>query len=455
MAKHRNRFRSRKGDLVEITIEGMSHEGRGIAHVNGKVAFVEGALPGEAVTASYQTNRSQFAELKTIEVIKPSPERVEPPCSYAPICGGCSMQHLNNESQLLFKEGVLLEQLGHVAGLQAEKFTLLPKLQAKVLGYRRKARLAARNVVKKGGVLVGFREKNSGFIVDMESCKVLDDGVSCLINPLRQMLTSLEASSGIPQIEVAVGDPEPGASEYKNIALVFRHLHDLSDKDIRLMMDFGLSNGVQIYLQPGGVDSVSKIFPAGEKSRLHYSLSDYSLTIGFHPMDFTQVNREMNIMIVDRVIQMLDLKKSDSVLDLFCGLGNFTLPIAKKAKSVIGVEASQEMIGRAKENAFYNNISNVKFYVEDLYKTSKSSQWMTPHFTKIMLDPPRTGASEMMSTISKLKPEKIVYVSCNPATLARDTKILGANGYKLKSAGVMDMFPHTSHIESIAEFVPE
>ena len=455
MAKRNNRFRSHKRDLVEITIEGMSHEGRGIAHVKGKVAFVEGALPGEVVTAAYQTNRSQFSELKAVEVIEPSPDRVEPPCMYASSCGGCSLQHLSSESQLLFKESVLLEQLEHVAGVQAAKFTLLPKLQAKVLGYRRKARLAARNVEKKGGVLVGFREKNSGFIMDMESCKVLDDGVSSLIRPLREMLTSLDASSGIPQIEVAVGDPGPETSDNKNIALVFRHLHDLSEKDIGLMMDFGIAYKIQIYLQPGGVDSVSKIFPPGERPRLHYSLLDYPLTIGFHPMDFTQINHEMNLMIVDRVIRLLDLKKSDSVLDLFCGLGNFTLPIAKKAKSVTGVEASEEMIGRARENATNNNLSNVEFFAEDLYKPSAKNQWMTLHFTKIMLDPPRTGASEIMSSISKLKPKKIVYVSCNPATLARDTKILNANDYKLRSAGVMDMFPHTSHIESIAEFVPK
>ena len=455
MAKRKNRFRSNERDLVEITIEGMSHEGRGVARVKGKVAFVEGALPGEVVTAAYQTNRSQFSELKTVEVIEPSPDRVEPPCMYASTCGGCSLQHLSSESQLSFKESVLLEQLDHVAGVQAANFTLLPKLQAKVLGYRRKARLAARNVAKKGGVLVGFREKNSGFIMDMESCKVLDDGVSSLISPLRQMLTSLDASSGIPQIEVAVGDPDPEASDNKNIALVFRHLHDLGEKDIGLMMDFGIANGIQIYLQPSGVDSVRKIFPSGEKPRLQYSLLDYSLAIGFHPMDFTQINREMNLMIVDRVIQMLDLKKNDSVLDLFCGLGNFTLPIAKKVKSVTGVEASQEMIERARENAINNNLSNVEFFAEDLYKPSANNQWMTLHFTKIMLDPPRTGASRIMSSISKLKPKKIVYVSCNPATLARDTKILNANDYKLKSAGVMDMFPHTSHVESIAEFVPK
>ena len=455
MAKRSNRFRSRKKDLVEVTIEGMSHEGRGIGRINSKIAFVEGALPGELVTATYQTDRSQFSELKTIEVVEPSPDRVQPPCIYAATCGGCTLQHLNNESQLLLKESVLLEQLEHVAGLQAENFTLLPKLQAKVLGYRRKARLAARNVVKKGGVLVGFREKNGGFIMDMDSCKVLDNGVSTLINPLRQMLTSLAASSGIPQIEVAVGDPDAVASDNKNIALVFRHLHDLDEKDKEVMMDFGKAYGVQIYLQPEGIDSVNKLFPADEKPRLHYSLSAYSLIIGFHPMDFIQINREMNIMIVDRVIHMLDLRESDTVLDLFCGLGNFTLPIARKVKTVTGVEASQEMIGRARENASNNNLSNVKFYVEDLYKHSTSNQWMVPHFTKIMLDPPRTGASEIVPSISKLKPEKIVYVSCNPATLARDAKILNANDYKLKSAGVMDMFPHTSHIESIAEFVPK
>ena len=321
------------------------------------------------------------------------------------------------------------------------------------MGYRRKARLGVRNVVKKGGVLVGFREKNSGFIMDMENCKVINQRVSSLIIPLRQMLTSLGAASDIPQIEVAVGDPPAGALENNTIALVFRHLVDLSERDIELIKSFGTTNGIDIYLQPGGIDSVKKISNDSGKQRLYYSLPAYSLKLGFHPMDFTQINGEMNIMIVDRVVEMLDLQEDDSVLDLFCGLGNFTLPIATKVNSVTGVEASQEMVERAKENASQNKLFNVKFFAEDLYKLPVTKAWTTAKYTKVVLDPPRTGASEILPTIVKKKPEKIMYVSCNPSTLARDAKILDANNYQLKSAGVMDMFPHTSHVESIAEFV--
>ena len=455
MAKRRHRRTALKSDPVEIAIESMSNEGRGVSHINGKVVFVEGALPKEIVKAAYQTNRSQYAELRTTEVITQSPDRVEPPCTYAGACGGCTLQHLNNDSQLTFKEGVLLEQLEHVAGLQAKDFVVLPKLRAKVLGYRRKARLAVRHVVKKGGVLVGFREKNSGFIMDMQSCQVLHHEVSALINPLRLMLTSLDASSDIPQIEVAVGDSEADGAEGEFIALVFRHLNDLSDKDLEVILDFGLTNAVQIYLQPEGVDSVKKIFPKDGVPRLYYSLPGHSLNIGFHPLDFTQINGEMNVMIIDRVIEILDLQKNDSVLDLFCGLGNFALPIAKKVRRVTGIEASAEMVKRARENALNNNISNAEFNVEDLYKAPLSGSWATDHYTKVMLDPPRTGASEVIPLLTRLKPEKIVYVSCNPVTLARDANILVSNGFKLKSAGVMDMFPHTSHVESIAEFAPK
>jgi len=452
LAKRSNRLRSLRGDPIELMIEGMSHEGRGVGRVNGKVAFVQGALPGEVVKAVYQKNRSQFADLKTVEILDPSPDRVKPPCTYSDTCGGCALQHLSSESQLTFKENVLIEQLESIAGLKHTNFHLLPKLQAKVLGYRRKARLGVRNVFKKGGVLVGFREKNSGYIMDMESCEVIDQKVSSLIMPLREMLTSLGASSDIPQIEVAVGDPPAGVMGNNTIALVFRHLGDLIERDIELIKNFGLINGVEIYLQPGGIDSVIKISNDGKKQRLYYSLPAYSLKLGFHPMDFTQINGEMNIMIVDRVVEMLDLRDDDSVLDLFCGLGNFTLPIATKVNSVIGVEASQEMVERAKENASKNKISNVKFYAEDLYKLPVTKAWTTGEYTKVMLDPPRTGAFEILPTIVSKKPEKIIYVSCNPSTLARDTKILHGNDYKLKSAGVMDMFPHTSHVESIAEF---
>jgi 23S rRNA (uracil1939-C5)-methyltransferase len=349
---------------------------------------------------------------------------------------------------------MLIDQFSRIAGVKVEDYALLPKLQAKTLGYRRKARLAARYVSKKGGVLVGFREKGSGFVMDMNHCEILCDEVGVLIEPLRRLLSALDGREKIPQIEIAVGETAPKKASKKVVALVFRHLTELSADDFQALLDFGERERVEIYLQPGGAETVRKLFPPDQRARLYYYLPTYDLRMSFHPSDFTQINGELNSLVIDRAISMLDLNQSDSVLDLFCGLGNFTLPMARKAATVIGVEASIEMVGRARENALSNQVNNAEFCVDDLYKPLQGSLWLSKGYNKVLLDPPRSGAREIIPTLLALHPEKILYVSCNPATLARDTFDLMSGGYKLKSAGVMDMFPHTTHVESIAEFVP-
>jgi 23S rRNA (uracil1939-C5)-methyltransferase len=456
MTNRRKRKNKLPSEAVELTISGMSHEGRGVSHIEGKVAFVDGALPTETVSATYVRNRSQFSELKVVEVIQASSERVTPPCEFTAMCGGCSLQHWHGDKQLDFKQGVLLEHLQHTAQLDADSFQVLPQIKAKTTNYRRKARLAVRKVMKKGGVLIGFREKYSSFITDMDNCQVLVAEVAVLIEPLKTLLFSLKAADEIPQIEVAVGESDADAdadeSANKCVALVIRHLKPLSDADKLSLEHFAAEKSLDIYLQAAGVDSVKKLFPKDDIDRLHYYLPEFDLDVSFHPMDFTQINGEINRSIVSRTIEMLDLTEEDTVLDLFCGLGNFTLPMARKAGRVVGIEGSEKMVERGTENSKHNDISNTEFYTADLSNPIENKNWYQEKYTKVFLDPPRSGAIEIIPQIAKLKASKIVYVSCNPATLARDTAELLKHGYRLNSAGVMDMFPHTTHVESMAEF---
>ncbi|MDD9895000.1 MAG: 23S rRNA (uracil(1939)-C(5))-methyltransferase RlmD [Gammaproteobacteria bacterium] len=448
--KRRNRLPS---EAVNLTISGLSHEGRGIAHIEGKVAFVDGALEGEEVTANYLRSRSQFAELKINEILSASAERVSPPCEYTGICGGCSLQHWAADKQLDFKQSVLCEYLQHAANLQPGKYTLLPQIKAQTTHYRRKARLAVRKVVKKGGVLVGFREKYSSFITDMHDCQVLVKEVAALILPLREFLTNLNASSEIPQIEVAAGEVDCENNSGLKVARVIRHLVPLSAADLTALREFANAHEIDIYLQAGGLDSVCKLDQSAGPERLHYFLPGFDLQLAFHPTDFTQVNGEINRLIVSRAVAMLELEQTDTVLDLFCGLGNFTLPIARHCGRVVGIEGSDAMVARGNENAKLNNIVNAEFYAADLSAAIDSKCWYQQAYSKVLLDPPRSGAIEIIPQIAKLGARKIIYISCNPATLARDAAELIRQGYKLNSAGVMDMFPHTTHVESMAEFV--
>jgi|TARA_B100001750_G_C15516304_1_gene607492 23S rRNA (uracil1939-C5)-methyltransferase len=439
-------------EAVTLEISGLSHEGRGIAHINGKVAFVDGALPGETVSAKYVRNRSQFSEFKAEEILTPAAQRVPPPCQYTSMCGGCSLQHWNCDGQLEFKQSLLLGHLQNAAKLETVNIELLPQIKAQTTHYRRKARLAVRKVLKKGGVLVGFREKYGSFITDMEDCQILAKEVASLIKPLREFLITLESSDEIPQIEVAVGEKSKDENFELEVALVIRHLKTLSDQDKSRIIDFAEAHCIHVYLQPGGNDTVHKVYPDDQQARLYYYLPGFDLKMTFHPMDFTQINAEINRQVIARAVSMLKLNKKDLVLDLFCGLGNFTLPIATQCQSVIGIEGSAEMVERGKENARLNSIGNAEFFADDLTNPKDTNSWSRQPFTKIVLDPPRSGAIEIIPKLAKFKADKIIYISCNPATLARDAVELIAHGYKLNSAGVMDMFPHTTHVESMVEF---
>lgn len=461
MSRRRHGRRKLPTEPVTLEIESLSHEGRGIAHIEGKVAFVDGALAGEQVSASYVRRQSRFDELKTIEVLKPSSIRVTPPCEFAGLCGGCSLQHMDSDAQIEFKQSILLEQMQHATGKSLDDIELLPKLQDATQFYRRKARLAVRVVSKKGGALVGFREKYSSFIADMDDCKVLVEEVAVLIRPLRTLITGLQGALHIPQIEVAVGEELLSREDIAGssaddlrlqVALVFRHLQPLSESDTQSLIQFSQEHGIQLYLQPGGNDTVHKVYPADAVERLQYYLPEFDLQLNFHPMDFTQINAGINRKIIRQALSLLELSEDDTVLDLFCGLGNFTLAAARSAKKVVGVEGSQEMVIRGSQNASFNGLDNVEFHAADLFKPISEKEWAATEYSKIILDPPRSGAIEIIPEIAKLGAKIIVYVSCNPATLARDTAELISAGYQLRATGVMDMFPHTTHVESMAVF---
>ena len=450
----RRRFRRQKlpTEAIELDVTGLSHEGRGIAHIDGKVAFVDGALAGERVAAHYVRKRGSFDELRASEILQASTLRVQPPCAFAGNCGGCSLQHMDASAQIEFKQSVLLELMQKALAAPMDDVEILPPLRDAELNYRRKARLAVRFVSKKGGALVGFREKYSSFIAEMDHCEVLVPEVASLIAPLRALFTTLDGRMEIPQIEVAVGETKPEAEAPKIVALVVRHLEELSAADSDALVGFAKEHAVEVYLQPAGNDSVARLWPQAAEDRLCYFLPDFDLELAFHPMDFTQVNAGINRKIVSRAIDLLDLNKQDSVLDLFCGLGNFTLAAATRAGSVVGVEGSQEMVERGGENALKNGLDNTRFYAANLAKSFADEAWSRDSYSKVLLDPPRSGALEIIKEVAALGAQKIVYISCNPATLARDTAELVAAGYRLTTAGVMDMFPHTTHVESMAVF---
>jgi len=456
MSKRRQRRSRLPSEPVALEITSLSHEGRGVAHIEGKVAFVDGALKSERVTASYVRRRGSFDELRVVSVETASAYRVEPRCRFAGLCGGCSLQHMDPDAQIEFKESVLLEQLQHAAGLGAGDFEILPRLQDKKFHYRRKARLAVRMVAKKGGALVGFREKYSSFITVMDDCQVLVEDVARLIQPLRQLISGLQGNQIIPQIEVAVGEQEGAVGEQEDwqnkVALVIRHLQPFNSSDLEALTAFAEQYELELYLQPSGMESVHKIYPATGADRLQYFLPEFNLTLNFHPMDFTQINAGINRSIINQALALLDVQQDDVVLDLFCGLGNFTLPTATRCKSVVGVEGSEEMVRRGAENATLNKLSNATFYAADLSQAISDKEWAKQKFNKIIIDPPRSGAIEIIRQVAEFGASKIVYISCNPATLARDTAELIKAGYTLKSAGVMDMFPHTTHVESMALF---
>lgn len=425
-------------------IDNLSHDGKGIARINGKATFIQGALPGEIVEFKYTRIKKDFDEGCLQSVLEPSSLRVSPKCQHYSICGGCSLQHMNEEEQIHFKQNQLLDLLSRYGHTQPS--IMLPPLTANYWNYRNKARLSVRFVEKKQTSMVGFRERsNPRYITEIVQCPVLHPKLDEDVIRLRHLIDSLEDKQCISQIEVAASD--------EDIALIFRNLTPLKLHDELKIKHFAEEFQYKIFLQPAGPDSVYCFYPPNSSEYLTYQLPEYQITFSFHPTDFTQVNAALNRSMVKLALQLMDLKNTDRVLDLFCGLGNFSLPMAKFCAKVVGVEGSKMMVDRAYMNAKANQLTNLEFFVANLDNGKEVRDFIQHPFNKVLIDPPRSGALEIVNQIDVLNPERIVYVSCNPITLARDTDVLvNHKGYKLIKAGVMDMFPHTAHVESIALF---
>ncbi len=438
--------RSRKKRLptepVKATIKSMSHDGRGVTHLDGKAVFIHGALPGEEVLFTYSSKRKKYDEGVVSEVISHSQDRAIPVCQHFDICGGCSMQHLKPEAQIAVKQQSLLDALEHIGKVEASEI-FQPLVASDSWGYRRKARLGVKYVPKKGRVLVGFRERGSSFLAEISSCEVLHPKVGHLLMPLSDLIGELSIRDRVPQIEVSMGDDA--------CVLVFRVLEPPTAEDSILLEQFGAEHDMHIYLQEAGPDSVHPL--KGDPINLQYSLPDFGIDVRFLPNDFTQVNSELNRLMVARAVELLNPQDQDRVLDLFCGIGNFTMPLATRSKLVVGVEGDRALVERARENAMQNGIDNTRYFTANLYESLEREPWLSEKFDKALLDPPRSGALEVLEHLPKLGVKRIVYVSCYPGTLARDAgELVNRYGYKLLAAGVMDMFPHTAHVESIAVF---
>lgn len=431
----------------EAHITDLGHDGRGVARVDGKAVFVSGALLGEHVLARLRKRHRHFDEAEVVELITRSPHRVEPRCRHFSQCSGCSLQHLDAASQIAAKQRVLAENFERIGKVTPQAW--LPPLTAGPWGYRRKGRLSVRNVAKKGRVLVGFREEqNPRFVTEIQQCEVMHPALGPKVGLLADLLNGMDAVNDIPQIEFAAGDDL--------MALVFRHMQPLSERDLAALAAFGQQHALAIYLQPGGTSSVHPLWP--ENPRLAFRIGGgdarfEDVELEFQPLDFVQVNAGMNQLMMARALELLDPQPTDRVLDLFCGLGNFTLPIARRVAEVAGVEGEHGLVERAAQNAARNGIANARFHMANLFEDQRAADWARAPWDKLLLDPPRAGADQVLAYLPHKQTSRIVYVSCHPASLARDAGILvNQHGFRLASAGVMDMFPHTSHVESIALF---
>lgn len=426
---------------LELDITDLSHDGRGVAHHDGKAVFVRGALTGERVAARIVQRHRHYDDAQVDAVLTASPDRVDPLCPHFGVCGGCALQHLAPAAQIAAKQRVLAENFERIGHVQPKRW--LEPLTSAVWGYRRKGRLSVKFVDKKGKALVGFREENGRYVADLTRCEVLAPAVGHRIEALAQLIGGLQGVREIPQIEIAAGDD--------TTALIFRHLQPLSEADRAALVAFGQQHGLAIYLQPGGNDSVHALWP--EDPRLAFRIASADVELEFRPLDFIQVNSAMNEAMIGHALALLDPQPQDRVLDLFCGLGNFTFPLARRSAHVVGVEGEHGLVQRAKENARRNGIDNVEYHVANLLEDQRDTPWARQRFDKILLDPPRSGAAAVFDYLPKKGTDRIVYVSCHPASLARDAGILvEKHGFKLRAAGVMDMFPHTAHVESIALF---
>ncbi|MFZ5524001.1 MAG: 23S rRNA (uracil(1939)-C(5))-methyltransferase RlmD [Pseudomonadota bacterium] len=427
-----------------VKIESLDQEGRGVAHAGGKVIFIEGALTGETVSYSSYRKKPSFEQAQVTEIYKAAAMRVQPKCVHFGVCGGCSMQHLDAGAQVSVKQRILEDSLWHIGKVRAE--TILAPIYGQAWGYRERARLSVRHVIKKGKTLVGFHEKRSSYVADMQHCEILAPKIAGLLPLLAELIGGLSIRDRLPQIEVAVGEHVD--------ALVLRVLDPPSVSDEEALRAFADKHAIQFWLQSKGPDTVVPFHPL-DAPALSYSLPEFDITMPFAPTDFTQVNNAINRVMVSRAMRLLAPQAGERIADFFCGLGNFTLPIARSGAQVMGIEGSATLVKRAMQNAEYNGLSvNTGFQAMNLFAMDEVQLAQLGRFDKWLVDPPRDGAIELVKSLSgDHAPRRIVYVSCNPATLARDAQVLvQVQGYTLKAAGVMNMFPHTSHVESIALF---
>ncbi|HET9761984.1 MAG TPA: 23S rRNA (uracil(1939)-C(5))-methyltransferase RlmD [Casimicrobiaceae bacterium] len=428
-----------------VVITALDQEGRGIARVDGKATFVEGALIGEQVSVEVFRRKPSYELARATKIHTISSARVEPACPHFGVCGGCSLQHLEPAAQVAIKQRVLEDALWHIGRLRAGE--ILSPIHGAPWSYRHRARLSVRHVPSKGGVLVGFHERKSSFVTDMRRCLVLPPRISALLPELRALVQALSILDRLPQMELAIGDADGPVD-----ALVLRHLAPLTAEDERMLNEFSRRHGVDLYLQPGGPASVHPL--RAPARRLAYALPEFGVTIDFAPTDFTQVNAAMNRVLVRRALALLDPQPGEAIADFFCGLGNFTLPIARRGASVVGVEGSADLVQRARDNAQSNGLAaRMRFVIADLSTATPASIAALGPLDKALLDPPREGAVTLVKALPDAALKRLVYVSCSPATLARDAAFLvRQRGFELSAAGVLNMFPHTAHVESIALF---
>ena len=435
-----------------LHIRDLSHDGRAVARwpqghkAADKAVFVTGALPGEEVLVQQTARSRHFDEAMTVQVLQPSPHRVTPRCPHTGICSGCVLQHLAEDQQIAYKQQTLLDNLQRIGHVQPE--SVLPPLIDAAWGYRRKGRFSVRHVAKKGITLVGFREHDPRFVAELSQCHTVIAEIGLRLPELRALVDALEARAQIPQIEFIAGEP---GEDFDGVALVFRHLQPLSQADTQALIAFAQSRRIAIFLQPGGVESVHALWP--QAPQLAFRLPQWNLELQFRPLDFIQVNAGLNRAMIARALELLDVQPHERVLDLFCGLGNFTLPLARVAGQVVGVEGEAGLVQRARENAQSNGIANAQLHRADLAGDLRAEPWLKAGFDALLLDPARAGADAVLKQLPLQGVRRIVYVSCHPGSLARDAGYLvNERGFVLRQAGVMDMFPHTAHVESIAVF---
>lgn len=419
---------------------GLTHEGEGVVR-GGKTVFIPGALPGERVRFVRARRRRQHDEGRLLEVLEASPERVAPRCAHFGVCGGCVLQHLQAGAQLAAKQQELADSLERLGGLTCPEW--LAPVTGAVWGYRRRARLGAKYVAKKDRVVIGFRERNAPYVADLNRCEVLNEAVGGLIAPLGALISALDIRAQLPQIEVAVAE--------NATALVLRVLAAPTAADLARLRAFAAQHRVRWYLQSGGPQTVAPL-DALASEPLYYTLPEFNLRVEFAPTDFVQINAAVNRALVARAVALLAPAAGDAVLDLYCGLGNFTLPLARAGAQVVGVEGERSLIERARHNAALNGLATAEFHVADLAVAPEpSAPWLRHHYSHVLLDPPRIGARAVLPLLAALRPQRILYVSCHPGSLARDLGVLvHEHGFKLEAAGVIDMFPHTGHVESLA-----